>query len=357
MTPQTLAHHRLVRQHIVTSTCRTPGEVVSNLVAMQAQDYTSALWAVGLRVPGATEVDIQQAVRDRLIVRTWPMRGTLHFAAAKDVRWMLKLLTPRIVAGAAGRRRQLELDDATFIRCEKVFSRALEGGRQLIREEMFEALRRARIMVDNHRGYHILWRLAQEGLLCFGSHQGKQATFTLLDEWVPPAKSVEREKALAELARRYFIGHGPATLHDFVWWSGLKISEAREAIDLASPHLLQETVKDKVYWMSPGKLTLSKEVSSMYLLPGFDEFLLGYQDRSACLDPKYANKIVPGSNGIFLPTIVSNGRVIGTWKRATKKKSVLLTSASFKPMSKAESSAFIRAAEHYGKFMGLSVEI
>jgi hypothetical protein len=352
-----IIHHRLARQQIAPVACKGPGEVVAWLGAMQAQDYLGALWAIGLRLPKATETDIAKAIADRTIVRTWPMRGTLHFVAAADVHWMLKFLTPRIIAGAARRRQQLELDDAIFARCEKVFVRALQGGNQVARDELLGSLQRARISVTGQRGYHILWRLAQEGLICFGAHQGKQPTFVLLDEWAPKTRSLERVEALAELARRYFISHGPATIHDFAWWSGLKVSEARAGIEMTAAHLASETIAGKVHWMSPGRLALRLASPRVHLLPGFDEYMLGYQDRSAALDPQYAQKIVPGSNGMFMPTLVINGRVAGTWKRVVKKKSVVITASPFASLNKTEIRALASAAERYGQFLNLAVEL
>jgi len=352
-----ITHHRLASQQIAPVARNGPGEVVASLGAMQAQDYLGALWAIGLRLPKATETDIAQAIADRTVVRTWPMRGTLHFVAAADVHWMLKFLTPRIIAGAARRRQQLELDDAIFARCEKVFVRVLQGGNQVARDELLGSLQRARISVTAQRGYHILWRLAQEGLICFGAHQGRQPTFALLDEWAPKIRNWERAEALAELARRYFTSHGPATVHDFVWWSGLKISEARAAIEMAPAYLTSETIDGKVYWMSPNRPALRPASPSVHLLPGFDEYMLGYQDRSAALDPQHAQKIVPGGNGMFMPTLVINGRVAGTWKRVVKKKMVAITAAPFAPLKKAELRALAPAAERYGQFLNLPVEL
>jgi hypothetical protein len=352
-----ITHHRLASQQIAPVARKGPGEVVASLGAMQAQDYQGALWAIGLRLPEATETDVAQAIADRIIVRTWPMRGTLHFVAAADVHWMLKFLTPRIIAGAARRRQELELDDAIFARCEKVFVRALQGGNQVPRDELLASLQRARISITNQRSYHILWRLAQEGLICFGAHQGKQPTFALLDEWAPKTRNLERAEALAELARRYFTSHGPATVHDFAWWSGLKISEARAAIEMTAAHLTSETIDGKVYWMSPDRPALRPVLPRVHLLPGFDEYMLGYQDRSAALDPQHVQKILPGSNGVFMPTIVINGRVAGTWKRVVKKKSVVITAAPFASLKKAEVHALAAAAERYGRFLNLPVEL
>lgn len=319
---------------------------------MQAQDYPGALWSIGLRLADARQKDIERAIADRTIVRTWPMRGTLHFVAAADVHWMRTLLTPRIIARSAGRHRQLELTNAIFTRAEKIFLKALRGGRQLTREEMFGLLEKSRISPVGQRGYHILWRLSQEGLLCFGTHQGKQPTFTLLDEWLTQGPPLDAEAALAELALRYFTSHGPATMEDFVAWSGLRISEAKAAVHLLSTKLAHESVRAKTYWYSPDQLATPKAPRNAYLLPGFDEFLLGYRDRSSVLAPAYADRICPGSNGMFIPTVILRDQVAGTWSRVIKKSSIAIEAKPFASFSNTAQRAIVVAGKHYSRFLG-----
>jgi hypothetical protein len=240
MSPADIVKLRLDAQRISATTFTRPAEVVAWLGAVQAQDYLGALWAVGLRLTRACEQDIERALADRSIVRTWPMRGTLHFVAAADARWMLDLLAPKVVTGAAGRFRALDLDDATIARARRVLAKRLQGA-PLTRPAVYDVLERAKISTVGQRGIHILWRLAHECLLCFGPREGKQQTFVLFDEWLPRAKRLPREEALAELAWRYFTGHGPATVTDFAWWSGLKLSDARLGVHLAAPRLAEET--------------------------------------------------------------------------------------------------------------------
>ena len=310
-----IARSRLVNHGIANPTFAQPGDVVTWLGAVQAQDYGGALWAIGLRMTGATERSIEQAIAERAIVRTWPLRGTLHFVAAQDVRWLLALLTPRVIAHSAGRYRQLELDETTFARSKEVFAVALQGGKQLTRDEMLQELEQAGISTAGQRGYHLLGRAAQDGLICFGTRRGKQQTFTLLDEWVPLTRSLSRDEALAELTRRYFASHGPAVLKDFMRWAGLTAAEAKTGLAAAGKALIQETIADGVYWMPCEAPENSHDTLSVHLLPGFDEYLLGYRDRSAVLDPAYAQRICRGGNGMFSPTIVIDGVVTGTWKR------------------------------------------
>lgn len=358
MTPRDIGPLRLAAQGVTALRGDTPAEIVAHLGAMQAQDYLGALWAIGLRLPDVTEAEVEQAITERSIVRTWPMRGTLHFVAAADVRWMLKLLTPRIVSGSAGRHQQLELDDATFRRSEKVLTRALKGGRARTRGDLFEVLERNRIHATGQRGIHILSKLAQEGLLCFGPREGKQPTFVLLDEWVPESRHLEREDSLAEIARRYFTSHGPATLMDFIGWTGLKISEGRQALEAVSNELHQETIKGVEYWMSPsaGKPG-TKKSSALHLLPGFDEFVLGYKERSTVIPLGHMDKIVPGGNGMFMSTLVRRGQVAGLWKRTLKGKSVHVSLMPFAELTSSEAAAAKRMASRYAAFLGLDAVV
>ncbi|HVI05544.1 MAG TPA: winged helix DNA-binding domain-containing protein, partial [Sphingomicrobium sp.] len=248
MTEGEIAGCRLINQQIAATRCKTPAEVVSLLGAMQAQDYLGTLWAIGLRLPSATEKEVERAIEDRTIIRTWPLRSTLHFVAAADVHWFLELLGPRIISTTNFLNERLGLDAAELSRIRKTLVKALQGSQQLTRAEVYTTLERAKISLEGHRGRHILWRMGVERVICFGSRRGKQATFTLLDEWAPQARKLDRDAALAELAVRYFNGHGPATLDDFVWWSGLKVSDARAGLAMVSERLQSLTVNDKVYW-------------------------------------------------------------------------------------------------------------
>lgn len=324
--------------------------------AVQAQDYVGALWAVGLRMQKATEDAVEQAIADRTIIRTWPIRRTLHFAAAADVRWMLELLKPRAIT-SNGRRleKEYELDEAAFARCRDLLERALEGGKQLSRPAMYRVLEAGKISTGNGRGLHIVCHLSLNQILCFGARQGKQHTFTLLDEWAPAAKPMERDAALAELARRYFTSHGPATLRDFIWWSGLTVAEARAGLELAKPHLVQEVIGGQTYWLAPSTPVAKEASLTAHLLPAYDEYTVAYKDRSAVLDPLYARQASTG-NGIFNPIIVIDGQVVGAWKRTLKKGALAITPSPFAKLNKAETRAFAAAASRYGEFLGVVVD-
>jgi len=321
--------------------------------AIQAQDYLSSLWAIGLRVSGCIRAYIEQAIADRHIIRTWALRGTLHFVAPHDVRWMLKHLAPRVLSVAARRHRELELDDAVFTRSAKIFKRALDGGKALTRPEMMELLERARITTACQRGYHILWKLALNGLLCCGPRKGKQPTFVLLDEWLPPGRSQSREAAIGDFALRYFTSHGPATIDDFAWWIGMKKSDATAVVASIASQLSTFATFKKRYWFKSSASLTRNGAHDLHLLPSFDEILLGYSDRTDALCPAHAQYIVPGTNGMFMPVIVQAGRVVGTWNRTLTKNSASLISKPFATFSQRELKLFSAAAKRHVEFLGV----
>jgi hypothetical protein len=348
-----IAYQRLVNQRIDGEKFEKPEEVVRWLGAIQAQDYPQALWAIGLRLKSATVADIEQAIFAGKLVRTWPMRGTLHFVPPEDAKWMLKLSASRVLAKDGRRLKQLGLDEEIMERCKELFYEALKGNKMLTRPEMMKLLEEAGISTENQRGYHILWYVSQSGLICLGPMQDRQQTFVLLDEWVPGSRDLPREESLLELARRYFASHGPATVHDFAWWAGLTVTEARSGLEAAMPELISETIDGKDYWMtshSPGNAAYDK--SGVDLLPAFDEYLIGYKDRTAVLDGEDAQRVVPGKNGVFLPTIVVGGRVVGTWKRKLKKNSIDITLSPFTHLGDLDKRV-IEAIKPYSDFVGL----
>ena len=355
MTPREAAESRLYHQQILYPPLEKPGTVVTALGAMQAQDYNGALWSIGLRLQDATVTDILQAIAERVIVRTWLIRGTLHFVSPEDLRWILALVSPRLIAGSAGRHRQLGLTEEDFFRSRDVFAEGLKGGTQLTRDELYRLLGEAGISPDGQRGYHLLWRAGLEGLICFGTPRGNQPTFVLLEEWIPPGLSFGLEEALAGLAKRYFIGHGPATLQDFVWWSGLKVADAKKSIEAAGTALSEVRIGGKEYFTDPETPDLTGAGQEVHLLPGFDEYILGYRDRSIVLDPSLAGRIVIGENGMMLPRIIIEGKVAGTWKRTVGKREIIITLHPFSSMSPARKREVAAAAERYGVFMRMPV--
>jgi hypothetical protein len=326
--------------------------VVSWLGAVQAQDYAGGKWAVGLRLEEATNASIEQALADRAIVRTWPMRGTLHFVAAADVRWMLALLAPRPLARAAARHRQLELDEHVFRRARRVIEKRLRGGRQLTRGEVYRALNEAGIATAGQRGVHILARFAHEALIVFGAGDGMPQTIALLEEWVPPGSARDRDAALAELARRYVRSHGPATAEDFTWWSGLAPADARAALGLAQVEIERDIIDGQTYWHAAASRT-ERSAAGAYLLPPFDEYLVAYRDRTAVL----AHEDAPRVHALLSPTVVAGGRVVGTWRRRFERDRVAITIEPFRALSPRVERAVTAAAQAYASYAETSLAV
>jgi len=355
MTLTDLPQHRLLNQRIAQETrCSSPEEVVRWLGAVQAQDYGQAAWALGQRLRTPSQAAVAQAIADGNILLTWALRGTLHLVPAPDAGWLLQLLAPRQAAAATARRQQLGLDEATHTRARNLVVRALQGGRAQTRAQLMQLFEQAGIGTTGQRGYHLLWSFGQEGLLCLGPLAGKQQTFVLLEEWVPTPTVLGREEGLATLALRYFTSHGPATAHDFAWWSGLAVGQARRGLESIKARLVTRKLEGKEYWWAENSpsTTARPLPSTVHLLPGFDEYLLGYQDRQAVLAAEHADLVVPGRNGIFQPMVVVDGRIVGTWKRTFRKNDVevfvkLFESQALSPVAAGQ---LARAIEQYQAF-------
>lgn len=314
---------RLSAQRIVGDLLTRPEDVAKHLLAMQSQDYNGGLWSLGLRTKQASQHDVEQAIADRKIVRTWPMRGTLHFLHADDVHWMVNLLAPRVTASVRNRRvNQLGLTDAVVAEAEQLMRQELKGGRSIERNQVVELLQGVKgLKIDNQHTQHLMRNFGERGIICFGPHAGKQPTFVLLDEWIPKPADKLQSEALSELAERYFVSHGPATLKDFAGWGMLKMSDARTGLEAAKNNLQQTVINEKTYYFAKG--LQAAESTDAILLPGFDEYILGYKERETVLKMEHANKVVPGGNGMFLPTVVDNGQVVGLWKRKLNKSGVV----------------------------------
>jgi hypothetical protein len=343
---------RLAAQCIPRSTFERPADVVRHMLAMQAQDFPGAKWSIGLRLAGSTDAAIEAALAAGEIVRSWPMRGTLHFVAPEDLGWMLRVSGPRQGNSAAKRRGDLEITDAQLAKAGDIAVSELAGGRVIRRDRLLEAWEAGGISTAGQRAYHLLWNLGHDGLIVFGPVDGKQPTFTLLEEWVPNPRVLSGDEALAEFATRYFTSHGPATVRDFAWWASITLGDARTGI-AAAVGLEERDFGGVTYYLRQG---LEPAASGVHALPGFDEYLLGYQDRSPALAAGFSDRIVPGNNGVFLPTIVVDGEVVGTWKRSGTTKTTTVDVIPFTTLTKKAIAAFEREMKRYGAFIGKPVK-
>ena len=358
MTNLDITHQRLHNQLITQHMFDKPVDVVQWMGAVQAQDFAAAKWAIGLRMSNTTEDDIEQAFSSGAILRTHVMRPTWHFVSPSDIRWLLALTTPRVCALMAYYDRQLELDDETFLRSHTALARALQGGKQLTRTELASTLQQVGIATTNgQRMTHLMMRAELDGIVCSGARRGKQFTYALLDERVPQAHVLDRDESLAALVKRYFTSHGPATLQDFIWWSGLTSTEAKTGLEMNTPHLVHESVNGQTYWFSEPTPLPHDIVPTAYLLPNFDEYTVSYKDRSAMLERAHAHKRVVTTSDILSSVIVLNGQVVGLWKRTLTKNAVFVNLSLFTPFNTAERQAIDVAIEHYAAFLDLRVHV
>ena len=353
---------RLVRQGLVGAKLRGPLDVAERLLALQAQDLPAATWAIGVRAPGTTQADVGAAIDSGTIVRSWPMRGTLHLVPAAELKWMLQLTAPRILAGLRTRRAQLDLDQADIERARAVTENALAGGRELSRAGFLATLDHNGIATAGQRGYHLIAHLALSGTLCWGPRLGSQQALVLFDEWVPSSRRLERDEALGEFVVRYFSGHGPATLKDFIGWSQLTVADARTGLLVARDRLTELVVDGTSYFLpasaDEGEPGLPPQQRSPLLaLPGFDEYLIGYRDRSFAIDDGDLLRVVPGKNGIFLPIMVSSGRIIGTWRRRASMGALSVEPVPFSGLTARQLAGFASAIRGYSRFLGLPTTV
>ncbi|MGF6925790.1 hypothetical protein QFZ48_001290 [Chitinophaga sp. W2I13] len=347
-----IAALRLQHQQLLKTSFKKPQDIVAFFGAMQAQEHANSKWGIGVRLPGSTDADIEKAISNKSIIRTTAFRGTLHLLAAADVRWILQLIAPTIKARMGSMMRKLDMDNALLQKTNQYIAKALQGGNHLTRKELITLLQEKGINTDDHRMNHIIYHAAADGIICNGPLSGKQFTYTLLDEWLPGTATFNKQTSLVTLAKRYFISHGPATLPDFAQWAGLSLTDAKTGLEGAQSALKPLDVSGTAYWMAPGKKQTTHDTA--LLLPAFDEYFIGYKDRSTLIDMQFAKKVMT-INGIFNPIMVQNGQIIGTWKRSFKKDSVTIMTDPFKPLKKATFKTFEPAAQQYADFLGLTL--
>jgi hypothetical protein len=354
MTPEEITTLRLYNQNISEKRYTDVAELVKWMVAFQSQDYTQSKWALGARLDKSSDAEIEKAFEERKIIRSWPLRGTIHITAAEDLHWINELIGPGMIVRAAGRNKQLELDEKIYNKSLKVIAGFLEGQKQSTREEISEELARYRIYAEGVRLSHILQRAGLENLLSYGQRRGKDFTYTLLDDRVGK-KNMVKEDALAELAGRYINSRGPASLADFTWWSGLSAPDARKAFQLVKEKFIEVKSGNDVFLLAPEIKVPEDNKDRIFLLPAFEEYLLAYKDRSACLENGHFSKVI-SNNGIFNPIIVFNGKVIGIWKRTITKNKVSVNTQLFVSLKTAQKKAVKEEAEKFADFLNLKLD-
>ena len=352
-----IASYRLHNQHLSQADLHSPAEVVSWFGAVQSQDFAGAKWAIGLRTNGLSETDVERAFTDGSILRTHILRPTWHFVTPTDIRWMLALTAPRVRALLAYNDRRLELNRGIINKSNKVLTKILQGGNQLTRLELATTLQSQGINTDELRLAHLMIHAELDAVVCNGARRGKQFTYALLEERAPQNKTLEHQEAVVELARRYFRSHGPAALKDFVWWSGLSVADARLGIEAIKPEFDHEIRNAETYWFTGTYSKDKKRGSKAYFLPNYDEYTVGYTDRSAIFDTSHINKLDARGSVLAQHVILTEGQIVSTWKRTLKKNTVEIEVRAFRELRKSEMKAVIQAAERYALFLDLPFSV
>jgi len=349
MTNPHIAQQRLYNQHIARQIFTKPHEVVKYLGAVQAQDYAGAKWAIGLRLKKSRDAMIDKAMANGNIIRTHVLRPTWHFISPEDARWMIDLTAPRINAQAGTWFRKLELDTNVFKQSNDALAKALAGGKQLDRAAVMNVLNEAGVKTDDLRFIHLLMRAELDRVICSGGRQGKQFTYALFDDRVPAGGNFDKDESLANLAERYFLSRGPATLPDFTWWSGLSATEAKKGLEMVKSGLASIEIAGVQYWMAKDQEDVAGKSPIAHLLPAFDEFAVAYKDRTATVNKKYLKQ---ARHVIFDPSIVVNNQVVGTWKRVLKNNSADISLNLFGKLNQTQQKAVEKAVARYQKFIG-----
>lgn len=353
-----IAFIRLASQQLIEERCTNIQEILSWMVAMQAQDFPMARWAIGARVPGSTDLDVLTALDKANVIRTHVLRPTWHFIAAEDAHWLLELTAPQIRTSQKARERQLELTEEVYAKSNSVIENSLKDVDYLTREQLLDALERARIAIDQNRSAHLLMRAEVDQIICNGPINNGKLTYALLARRVPKIKRLTKEEALANLAQRYFYSRCPATQQDFAWWSGLPAGEVRQAMDLVRPDFQPEEIESRTYWMPYNLPPRTRKKLSAHLLPPFDEFIVSYTGRSTVIPPELEMHMKEISDrGMFRPIIVVNGKVAGIWKRTIEKDRVIIELRPFNQVNRSIRKLVIAAARQYGSFLGKKAEI
>ena len=351
-----IATLRLHNQRLIgESSFKKPAEVVQWLVAAQAQDYYGAKWGLGQRMRDASDEVIEQAFASGQILRTHVMRPTWHFVTPNDIRWLLKLTAPRVNVINGHAYRKFDLDASVFKKTNNALIRALRDGKHLTRKELRDVISRAKVDPgDSIRMGYILIRAELDGVICSGPRKGKQFTYALLEERAPKAPGLSRDEALAELTARYFKTRGPATIQDFVWWSGLTSNDTKRGLEIVGNELTKETIGEKTYWSQPSKRAPTPDLKRAFFLSPYDEYFIAYKDRSVTFDTRYMQQEAIAKL-VFDSVLVIGTRLVGGWKREFKNSSVVIQLKPFEPLKSSQKQLIKIAAERYGEFLGLKV--
>jgi hypothetical protein len=358
----TLSDQRLENERLAQPTFTHPAEVVRWFGAVQAQEFALSKWGLSMRmqhIDGAplTESAFERAFNDGQILRTHVMRPTWHFVTPEDIRWMLELTAPRVHTVNGYMYRQAGLDETTLHRASEIIATILGGGKQLTKNEIGTELTHHGIAHTGMNLGYVIHYAELEAVVCSGARRGKQQTYALISERAPQAKSLPREEALATLTRRFFTSHGPATAHDFAWWSGLTMVDVKAGVALCGRDLDSFELDGKTWWRAADTAYPASrpEGTTAWLLPPYDEYTIAYRDHTPILAAEYHETAV---EAIFNGVMMLDGKLVGNWRRSfPNKKTVLVEYAPFRDLNGEEQAAFATAAERFAGFLELNLDL
>jgi hypothetical protein len=351
---EAIAGQRLHNQSVSRPGPRDPAGIVGWLGAMQAQEYAAARWAVGLRLAEASDAEIEDAFDAGRILRTHVLRPTWQFVTPADIRWMLDLTAPHIQRAMAYQRRQLELDVRVCTRAIDVMERALGEGEYLTRGELGARLARSRVAATGNRLAHLAAHAELEAVICSGPRRGKQFTYALLASRAPRARTLPRDEALAELTRRFLQSHAPATIRDFVWWSGLSTADAKRGLEMNGATF--RIVEGLTYWTLGPWSAGPRARAGVHLLPVYDEYVVAYRDREAVPHWPRAETAARGL-ATFQNVLVIAGQMAGTWRAVRKGRDVTVDVAPLRRLSDSERRSLGATVARYGRFLDTSISL
>lgn len=319
MNTSDLLRIRLHNQLLSIHNLKEPQEIVSYMGAMQSQSLDLAKWAIGVRLENKTVKNIDEALNTGKVIRTHILRPTWHFVSAEDIHWMYDLSNPRLKPVYQSYAKMRGVDEDFIYSTIPVLVKILEDNKHLTKEEITNVLASQNIVIDDINVLNQVIHYAEmEGLVVNGEVRGKQQTFALLEELAPRKETISKEEALERLARRFFTSHAPATIQDFAWWSGLSLTECRQGLEAIKHDFICEKVNGRDFWMKNDLKTPPMDQDSALLLPPFDEFVVSYKDRSELIEDVHYGKVMT-KNGLFSPTVMLNGEIVGSWKKTVKK--------------------------------------
>lgn len=355
--PSALVQRRLANQFLVGAPLEAPVDVVRALGAVQSQDYAGGQWAIGMRTRASTVADVEAAISSGAILRTHVLRPTWHFVAREDIRWMLQLTGPRVSAVMGIYNEKLGLTPAVYRRSHRVIAKALDAGVPLTRRELAESLRAAGIETSGFRLVRLVMQAEVDGLICSGPRRGNQFTYALLDHRAPAADPIERDEALARLATIYFRTRGPASAHDFAWWSGLTVGDARRAMDILGSELARVEVDGRLLGVIETDRIAPASAKVGHLLPNYDEYFIGHRDRSFIGLRLGGVDLVTGGDARIGHVVLVGGQLVGRWKRLGAASETTVDATFMTRVSRDERATIDRARARLEQFLGETVAL